>query len=86
MRWVLLTVFIIKMTELGIENLRLLLFVNGHPMVASILATLDVGLSLLALKYIVENLTQWKVYVAYALGYGAGTYVGSVLYSSLCGG
>ena len=86
MRWVLITVFLLKTLELGIESLRVLLMVNGHPLVASVLATVDVVLALVALKFIVENLTKWQVYLSYALGYGVGVYSGSFLYSSLCGG
>lgn len=86
MRWALILIFCLKVTELTLENLRLLLFVNGHPLIASLIATTDVGLALLALKYIVENLTKWPMYVSYALGYGVGTFLGSLVYSSLCGG
>ena len=86
MRWVLVAIFLLKALELGIESLRVLLMVNGHPLVASVLATVDVVLALVALKFIVENLTKWQVYLSYALGYGVGIYCGALLYSKMCGG
>jgi uncharacterized protein YebE (UPF0316 family) len=86
MTWVLIAIFLLKTLELGIESMRVLLMVNGHPLVSSVLATIDVVLALVALKFIVENLTKWQVYLSYALGYGTGIYLGSLVYSSMCGG
>jgi len=68
---------------LTLENLRLLLMVGGHAVIASVLSTIDVILALVALKYIVENLKTKSLYVAYALGYGVGVYLGSLLFNIL---
>ena len=78
MIWIM--VFLLKATELTLENLRLLLFIHGHSVIASVIATVDVAMALIVLKYIVENLKTKSVYVAYALGYGLGTYLGSLVY------
>lgn len=79
-------VFLLKLVEITVESVRLLLYINGHVTIASLLATMDVALALWALKYIVENLRRWPVYVAYCAGYGAGTWLGSVIYASLSKG
>ena len=78
-----LIIFSVKVAELTLENLRLLLMVGGHAVIASVLSTIDVILALVALKYIVENLKTKSLYVAYALGYGVGVYLGSLLFNIL---
>ena len=78
-----LIIFSVKVAELTLENLRLLLMVGGYAVIASVLSTIDVILALVALKYIVENLKTKSLYVAYALGYGVGVYLGSLLFNIL---
>jgi uncharacterized protein YebE (UPF0316 family) len=74
-------IFLLKVCELTLESLRLLLMVDGYVVIASVISTIDVLLALVALKYIVENLKTKSLYVAYALGYGVGVYLGSLLFS-----
>ena len=81
--WIWIIVFSLKLAELTLENLRLLLFIHGHTVIASVIATVDVAMALIVLKYIVENLRTKSIYVAYALGYGFGTYLGSLVYNLL---
>jgi uncharacterized protein YebE (UPF0316 family) len=76
-------VFTVKLTELTMESLRLCLMTHGWAVVSSALSFVDVGLSLLALGFVVRHLTSRSVMIAYCAGYAAGNYLGTSLFNIL---
>jgi uncharacterized protein YebE (UPF0316 family) len=80
---ILLLVYAIKTLELTLESLRLCLMTHGYAGISSLLSTVDVGLSLVVLGFVVKHLNSRSVLVSYCLGYGTGNYLGTKLFSLL---
>jgi uncharacterized protein YebE (UPF0316 family) len=73
-------IFLLKAVELTVESLRLLIYLDGRRGLGSLLSIIDAILGVAAAGCVISNITCWQGYLAYGLGYGAGSFVGSALY------
>jgi uncharacterized protein YebE (UPF0316 family) len=78
MIWV--VIFLLKTVELMIESLRLLIYLDGRRVLGSLLSIVDATFGILAAGLVIYHITCWQGYLAFGLGYGAGNFLGSVLY------
>ncbi|KYK26149.1 hypothetical protein AYK26_00850 [Euryarchaeota archaeon SM23-78] len=71
-----LLICIARIVDVTIGTLRIIYVSKGMRFLAPILGFFEVLIWLLAITQIMKNLTHWIYYVAYALGFGLGTFIG----------
>jgi uncharacterized protein YebE (UPF0316 family) len=69
-------IFIARVGDVSINNLRIMFMMNGKKNVAPILGFFEALIWLLAIGQIFQNIDNPVSYIAYAGGFGMGTYVG----------
>lgn len=78
-----LFIFIARVGDVSISTLRIMFMMNGKKNIAPILGFLEALIWLLAIGQIFQNIDNPMSYIAYAGGFGAGTYVGMVFEEKL---
>ena len=74
-----LLVFLARIMDVSIGTLRIIFVAKGLKYFAAILGFFESLIWLLAVAQVMQNLTSWQTYIAFALGFAAGNYVGIVL-------
>ena len=74
-----LLVFLARILDVSIGTLRIIFVARGLKYFAAILGFFESLIWLLAVTQVMQNLTSWQTYIAFALGFAAGNYVGVVL-------
>ncbi|MBY5951073.1 DUF2179 domain-containing protein [Algoriphagus sp. NF] len=69
-------IFIARVGDVSINTLRIMFMMNGKKNVAPILGFFEALIWLLAIGQIFQNIDNPVSYIAYAGGFGMGTYVG----------
>lgn len=69
----------INIVYVSFNTLRTILVIKGQRALASMLSMVEVGVYLLGLTIVLQNLSSPINIVAYCIGYGAGVYLGSVI-------
>lgn len=69
-------IFIARVGDVSINTLRIMFMMNGKKNIAPILGFFEALIWLLAIGQIFQNINNPMSYVAYAAGFGTGTYVG----------
>jgi len=72
-------IFLARILDVSIGTLRVIFVARGMKFLAPVLGFFEVLIWLLAIGQILQNLTTWQNYIAYASGFAAGNYVGMVL-------
>ena len=72
-------VFLARILDVSIGTLRIIFVAKGLKYFAAVLGFFESLIWLLAVAQVMQNLTSWQTYVAFALGFAAGNYVGIVL-------
>jgi uncharacterized protein YebE (UPF0316 family) len=72
-------IFCARIIDVSIGTLRLIFISRGYKLWSPILGFFEVLVWLMAIRQIMNNLTNWVNYVAYAGGYATGTFVGMYL-------
>lgn len=72
-------VFLARIIDVSIGTLRIIFVSKGIKYFASVLGFFESLIWLIAVAQVVQNLNSWQTYVAFALGFGVGNYVGVVL-------
>lgn len=78
-----LLIFIARVGDVSINTLRIMFMMNGKKNIAPILGFFEALIWLLAIGQIFQNIDNPMSYIAYAGGFGAGTYVGMVFEEKL---
>jgi len=83
--WVIipLLIFMARILDQSIGTIRLIVIGKGMRALAAGLGFFEVLIWLLAISQILQNLTHWFYYIAYAGGFAMGNYVGMVIESKL---
>lgn len=68
---------------MSIGTLRVIFVAKGMRILAPLLGFFEVLIWLLAIGEILKNLTNWQNYIAYALGFATGNYIGMLIESKL---
>ncbi|AWW30348.1 hypothetical protein DN752_09565 [Echinicola strongylocentroti] len=78
-----LLIFMARVGDVSINTLRIMFVLNGKKNVAPILGFFEALIWLLAIGQIFQNIDNPMSYLAYAGGFGAGTYIGMVFEEKL---
>ena len=81
-----LLIMISRIIDVSMGTIRMILIAKGYKLYAPIIGFFEVIIWLLAIREIMNNLTNWTAYVAYGLGFSLGTYIGMVLEEKLISG
>jgi uncharacterized protein YebE (UPF0316 family) len=74
-----LLIFFAEVVVLTIGTLRIIFVARGDKLIASVLGFFEVLIWLFAITQVMHNLTEWTCYVAFALGFTLGTYLGILI-------
>ena len=79
--WVIipLLIFCARITDVSIGTIRLIVIGKGMKALATLLGFFEVLIWLIAISQILQNLTHWFYYIAYAGGFAAGNFVGMAI-------
>ena len=78
-----LLIFLARVTDVSMDTLRIVFLSIGNKIVAPILGFFEVLIWLIAITRIMENLDNFTTYIAYALGFAVGNYVGLIIEEKL---
>lgn len=67
----------VNVLYVSLNTLRMIFVIKGQRLLASVLAIFEVGVYLLGLTIVLQNLNSMLNIAAYCIGYGAGVYLGS---------
>jgi uncharacterized protein YebE (UPF0316 family) len=76
-------IFISRVTDVTMDTLRIVFISRGNKIVAPILGFFEILIWLVAITRIMANLDNFTTYIAYALGFAVGNYVGLLLEEKL---
>lgn len=77
MEWYIpLLIFVARIGDVSIGTVRTMLMLQGYRLVAACLGVIEVTIWVLAVGGVVTNLTEPAAIAGYALGFGAGVYIG----------
>lgn len=72
-------IFLARILDVSVGTLRMIFVAKGMKYLAPILGFFEVLIWLLAIGQILQNLSNWINYVAYAGGFAAGNYIGMII-------
>lgn len=78
-----LIIFIINVVYVSMFTIRMILTLKGRRYIAAIVSTVEVVIYVVGLGLVLDNLNEIQNLIAYALGYGIGVIIGSVLEEKL---
>src|SRR5690625_3465276 len=76
-------IFIINVVYVSMFTVRMILTLKGRRYIAAIVSTVEVVIYVVGLGLVLDNLNEIQNLIAYALGYGLGVIVGSILEEKL---
>ncbi|MDA3903059.1 MAG: DUF2179 domain-containing protein [Desulfuromusa sp.] len=74
-----LLVFLARVLDVSIGTLRIIFVAKGLKRLAALLGFFESLIWLVAVVQVMQNLNSWQTYIAFALGFAAGNYVGVML-------
>ncbi len=74
-----LLVFLARILDVSIGTLRIIFVAKGVKYFAALLGFFESLIWLVAVAQVMQNLNSWQTYIAFALGFAVGNYVGVVL-------
>jgi len=78
--WVLpFVIFVAEVAVVTIGTLRIIFVARGQKVVAPILGFFEILIWLFAISQIMQNLSDWSCFVAFALGFTLGNYLGIII-------
>jgi uncharacterized protein YebE (UPF0316 family) len=72
-------IFLLRVVNMSISTLRILLTMRGQRGITWFLSVMEAGIFVIALTYVVNDLTNWLNIVAYSTGFATGNSVGAWL-------
>jgi uncharacterized protein YebE (UPF0316 family) len=75
----LLLIFFARILDVSVGTLRIIFVSKGLKYWSAILGFVESLIWILAISKVMQNLGDWQTYVAFALGFAAGNFVGIVL-------
>ncbi len=74
-----LLIFLARICDVTIGTVRIILVARGHKILAPILGFFEILIWIMAISQIMSNLDNWVSYLAYALGFATGNYIGMLV-------
>ena len=86
--WVIMPLLIIfaRICDVSLGTIRIISIARGYKLIAPLLGFFEILIWLLAIKQIMQNLTNIFYYVAYSGGFAAGTFIGIYIEEKLAMG
>ncbi len=81
-----LAIVLARIIDVSIGTLRIILVSRGMKVVAPLLGFFEVLIWLIAISQIIQNLSNWVNYIAYAAGFALGNYIGMLIEERLAMG
>jgi len=81
-----LLIFVARICDVTIGTIRIIAISRGNKFLSPLLGVFEVLIWLLAIRQIMQNLTNFFYYLVYAGGFGAGTFVGMFIEEKLAMG
>lgn len=72
-------IFLARILDVPLDTIRVIMISKGYRKLAPYIGFVQVLIWIITITRIMENLDNWVTYVAYAAGFGAGTYIGMVV-------
>ena len=84
-QWIVLPLLIVlfRVADVTIGTIRIILLSKGMKRLAPLFGFFEILIWLIALKQIMNNLTNFVTYIAYALGFALGTFIGMIIEEKL---
>ena len=79
-------IFLARISDVIIGTIRIVMVAKGQTYIAPLLGFFEVLIWLIAISKIMQNLDNWICYVAYALGFATGNYIGLIVEEKLAMG
>lgn len=76
-------IFTISIVYVTLSTVRMILMMKGFRYLAAALSVLEVIINILGLGLVLENISQIQNLISYAVGFGAGVIVGSIIEDKL---
>ncbi|MBN2813632.1 MAG: DUF2179 domain-containing protein [Bacteroidales bacterium] len=74
-----LLIFLMRICDVTLDTMRIIFMTKGYRNVAPIIGFFEILIWIVAITRIMQNLSNWATYVAYAAGFATGNYVGMLL-------
>jgi uncharacterized protein YebE (UPF0316 family) len=76
--WIILPIiiFLSRLTDVSLGTLRHVFISKGYRKIVPVLGFFEVLIWIIVVAQVMQNLSNWVCYIAYAGGFAAGTYVG----------
>jgi uncharacterized protein YebE (UPF0316 family) len=81
-----LLIFVSRIVDVTFGTLRIIYVSRGLPYLAAFVGFFEVLIWIVAIGQVMQNLTNWITYVAYALGFSTGNFVGVLIERKLAMG
>jgi uncharacterized protein YebE (UPF0316 family) len=72
-------IFLARILDVTFGTLRIIFISRGLAVLAALVGFFEVLIWILAIGQVMQNLQNWITYIAYALGFSAGNYVGVLI-------
>lgn len=72
-------IFLARIIDVSLDTIRVIMVSKGYRRFAPYIGFFQVLIWIITITRIMENLDNWLTYVAYAAGFGTGTYIGMVI-------
>lgn len=76
-------IFIINVVYVSMSTVRMILTLKGRRYIAALVSTFEVVIYVVGLGLVLDNLNEIQNLIAYALGYGLGVIIGSMIEEKL---
>jgi uncharacterized protein YebE (UPF0316 family) len=76
-------IFLARICDVSMGTLRVIFVSRGYRYLAPVLGFFEISIWLLAISQIMRDVNDVSIYIAYAAGFAAGTYIGIVLEEKL---
>ncbi|MDA3822214.1 MAG: DUF2179 domain-containing protein [Bacteroidales bacterium] len=74
-----LLIFTARIFDVSLDTIRVIMISKGYRKYAPYIGFFQILIWIITITRIMENLDNWLTYVAYAAGFGMGTYVGMII-------
>lgn len=71
-----LLIFFMRICDVTLDTMRIIFMTKGYRNIAPIIGFFEILIWIVAITRIMQNLSNWATYVAYAAGFATGNYVG----------
>jgi uncharacterized protein YebE (UPF0316 family) len=79
-------IFFAEVCVVTLGTLRIIFVARGHKILAPVLGFFEVFIWLLAISQVMQNLSNWTCFIAFALGFTLGNYLGIIIEKKLAMG